>query len=156
MRRGLRRLVVVVVVTGALAALGACGSSGSDYGKAGNAANADRTIDVTILSSKHYDPSSITVRPGETVTFRVTNQDTGLHEFVLGDKKVQDDHEKEMAGMPMDNMRMADRPNRVSMDGGQTGSLTWTFPTKKGSQVLYGSHVPGDYSGGLKGTITVS
>ncbi len=139
-----------------LVMLAACGGDSEDYGKAGNAAQASRTIDVRILSSKKYDPPSITVKRGETVTFRVVNQDTGLHEFVLGDEKVHDDHDKEMAAMPMDNMRMADRANRISMDGGQTASLTWTFPTKKGAAVIYGSHVPGDYKGGLKGTITVS
>jgi uncharacterized cupredoxin-like copper-binding protein len=86
----------------------------------------------------------------------VTNQDRGLHEFVLGDDKVHKDHDEEMAAMSMDNMRMADRPNRVSMDGGQSATLTWTFPSKKGAKVIYGSHVPGDYTGGLKGIITVS
>ena len=153
MTRTLDRLATGAV---ALAMLAACGSSSSDYGKAGDAAGAARTVDVTILPAKHYDPASITVKPGETVTFRVTNQDTGLHEFVLGSAKVQDDHEKEMVGMPMDNMRMADRPNRVSMDGGQSASLTWTFPSKRGATVIYGSHVPGDYKGGLKGTVKVS
>ncbi len=153
MRRCLGRLSVVVVM---LVMLAACGGDSEDYGKAGTAAQASRTIDVRILPAKKYDPPSLTVKPGETVTFRVVNQDTGLHEFVLGDDKVQDDHEKEMVGMPMDNMRMADRPNRVSMDGGQTASLTWTFPDKRGATVIYGSHVPGDYKGGLKGTITVS
>lgn len=153
MRRSLERLPVAVVV---LALCASCGSSNGDYGKAGTAANAARTIDVRILPSKKYDPATLTVKAGETVTFRVVNQDTGLHEFVIGNDKVQDDHEKEMVAMPMDNMRMADRANRVSMDGGQTASLTWTFPTKSGTTVIYGSHVPGDYKGGLKGTIKVS
>ena len=153
MRRSLDRISVVVVV---LVLLAACGGESEDYGKAGDAAKAARTVDVRILASKKYEPAAITVKSGETVTFRVTNQDTGLHEFVLGDEKVQDDHDKEMGEMSMDNMRMADRPNRVSMDGGQSASLTWTFPSKKGAAVIYGSHVPGDYKGGLKGTITVS
>ncbi len=154
MRRSLVRLSLPVVVLVLLAACG--GDSDEDYGKAGDASKAARTVDVRILASKKYDPASITVKPGETVTFRVVNQDNGLHEFVLGDDKVHDDHDKEMADMPMDNMRMADRPNRISMEGGQTASLTWTFPDKKGATVIYGSHVPGDYKGGLKGTITVS
>lgn len=153
MRRSLDRLGIGVVV---LVMLAACGGSDDDYGKAGDPTKAARTVDVRILSSKRYDPPSITVKPGETVTFRVVNQDNGLHEFVLGDDKVHDDHDEEMAAMSMDNMRMADRSNRISMDAGQTSSLTWTFPSKEGAKVIYGSHVPGDYKGGLKGTITVS
>jgi uncharacterized cupredoxin-like copper-binding protein len=154
LRRSADKLAIGLVV---LVTLVACGNGDDEgFGKGGDASKAARTVDVRILPSKRYDPASITVTPGETVTFRVTNQDTALHEFVLGDEKVHDDHDKEMAAMPMEHMRMADRANRISMEGGQTSSLTWTFPNKKGATVIYGSHVPGDYQGGLKGTITVS
>jgi len=52
-------------------------------------------------------------------------------------------------------MEVADRPNLIDLDPGQTKQLTWKFPDKKGATVIYGSHVPGDYTGGLKGSITV-
>jgi uncharacterized cupredoxin-like copper-binding protein len=150
------RLILLGVV-GALAVVG-CGSSSSSAsgaGKAGDAAKADRTVEVHILSSKKYNPATVSVKSGETVTFKVTNDDTSLHEFVLGDQKAQDAHEKEMAAMSMDSMKMADTSNRIDLDGGESKQLTWTFPTKTGASVIYGSHVPNDYSGGLKGIVTV-
>ena len=135
-----------------------CGSSSSGgYGKAGDAAQASRTVDVHIRPTKQYEPPSISVKPGETVTFKVINDDAGaVHEFVLGDKKVQDDYEKEMKAMGTSQMKMADRSNLRNIDPGQSEEITWTFPSKTGAAVIYGSHEPGDYDGGLKGTITVS
>lgn len=150
------RLILLGAV-GALAVAG-CGSSSSSSagaGKAGDAAKADRTVEVHILASKTYNPATVSVKAGETVTFKVTNDDTSLHEFTLGDQTAQAAHEKEMGAMSMDSMKMADTSNRVDMEGGQTKQLTWTFPSKTGTTVIYGSHAPNDYSGGLKGTVTV-
>ncbi len=102
-----------------------------------------------------YNPASVTVRSAETVTFKVTNDDRSLHELVLGEQKAQDEHEKVMKGMPMDSMKMADTSDRIDLNGGETKQVTWIFPAKAGATVIYGSHVPGDYAGGLKGTVTV-
>ncbi len=133
-----------------------CGGDSSDVGEAAAATEATRTIEVTITQAKQYQPSSITVAPGEVVTFRVTNAANELHEFMVGDSKAHDEHEKEMAGMSMEHMKMADKPHYVDLDPGQTKQLTWKFPEKEGATVIYGSHVPGDYTGGLRGTITVT
>ena len=136
--------------------LAGCGDDSSDVGEAAAASAATRTIEVTITQAKQYQPASITVAPGEVVTFRVTNAANELHEFMVGDSKAHDEHEKEMAGMSMEHMKMADQPHYVDLDPGQTKQLTWKFPDKAGATVIYGSHVPGDYTGGLRGTITVS
>lgn len=145
----------VLVWVAALAAVG-CGDDPSGAGEAAAASEATRTIEVTITPAKQYQPASITVAPGEVVTFKVTNAATGLHEFMVGDSKAHDDHEKEMAAMSMEHMKMADKPHYVDLDPGQTKQLTWKFPDKAGATVIYGSHVPGDYTGGLRGTITVA
>ncbi len=151
-RRSLRLLL-----SGLLAlALGACGGDSSDAGEAAPASAATRTVEVTITPSKRYEPPSITVAPDEVVTFRVTNAASGLHEFMVGDSKAHAEHEREMAAMPMDAMKMADKPHYVDLDPGQTKQLTWRFPEKAGTSVIYGSHVPGDFEGGLRGTITVT
>jgi len=148
-------------VTFALAAAGlalaACGGgSSSGYGSSAEAGQAKRTVEVTISQAKQYQPASITVAPGEVVTFNVKNTSTDLHEFMLGDAKVHDKHDGEMADMGMASMKVADKPNLIDLDPGQTKQLTWKFPTTKGATVIYGSHVPGDYTAGLKGTVTVS
>lgn len=148
------RWLAVVGVAGLLVA--GCGDDSSDVGEAAPASQATRTIEVTITQAKQYQPSSITVAPGEVVTFRVTNAANELHEFMVGDSKAHDEHEKEMAGMSMEHMKMADQPHYVDLDPGQTKQLTWKFPEKEGATVIYGSHVPGDYTGGLRGTITVT
>lgn len=156
MKQLFTRSPVAMFALGALAVLAAaCGSDSPGYGESADAAAATRTVDVTITQAKQYQPPSITVTPGEVVTFRVTNASTELHEFMLGDDEVHNEHEGMMADMGMASMKVADRPNLVDLDPGQTKSLTWKFPDKKGATVIYGSHVPGDYTGGLKGTITV-
>ena len=153
MRQRHLRLAVLWLVALAFAA---CGDDSSDVGESAAAGEATRTIDVTITAAKQYQPASMTVAPGEVVTFKVTNAANELHEFMVGDEKAHAAHEKEMSQMSMGSMKMADKPNYVDLDPGQTKQLTWKFPDKAGATVIYGSHVPGDYTGGLKGTITVS
>jgi uncharacterized cupredoxin-like copper-binding protein len=153
----MRRLLCAGLVP--LALLAGCGSSGSSKsatgtGTAADPAKATRTVDVQI-SANAYTPPTIDVAKGETVTFRVVNNDSTVHEFVIGDSKAQDAYEKTMAAMsnqPMNNM--ADTPNTIEVKAGQSKDITWTFPNAK-TKVIYGSHQPGDYAKGLKGTITV-
>ena len=151
----MKRLTMLVLV-GMMLATAACGRDAADYGESADAAAATRTVDVTITQAKQYQPPALTVAPGEVVTFKVTNASTELHEFMLGDDKVHEEHEGMMADMGTASMKVADRPNLVDLDPGQTKQLTWKFPGKKGATVIYGSHVPNDYTGGLKGTITVA
>jgi uncharacterized cupredoxin-like copper-binding protein len=145
-----------VLVTLGLSLAGCGGGSSSGYGSSADAGQAKRTVEVTITQAKQFQPSTVAVAPGEVVTFNVKNTSSDLHEFMLGDAKVHDKHDGEMADMGMASMKVADKPNLIDLDPGQTKQLTWKFPTKKGATVIYGSHVPGDYTAGLKGTVTVS
>ena len=128
----------------------------ANYGTPGDASMADQTITVQILASRKYDPASMSVRPGETVVFKVTNMGSSIHEFVLGDSKTQDAYDKAMADMSSSPMNMPDRSNIIDMQPGVTKTLAWTFPSVSGTTVIYGSHQPGDYAGGLRGVITVT
>jgi len=153
----IRRLLCAGLVP--LALLAGCSSSGSSKGAtgsgtAGDAVKASRTVDVQV-SSGGYTPPAVDVARGETVTFKVTNNDSTVHEFVLGDSKAQDTYEKTMASMSSQPMNgMADAANLIEVKAGQSKDITWTFPGAK-TTVIYGSHQPGDYAKGLKGTITV-
>jgi len=151
-----RRSTRFALLALAALAVAGCGGDSPGYGTSADAAAAARTVDVTITQAKQYQPPSITVTPGEVVTFKVTNASTDLHEFMLGDEDIHEEHEGMMADMGMASMKVADRPNLIDLDPGQTKQLTWKFPDEKGATVIYGSHVPGDYAGGLKGTITVA
>ncbi|MDQ6614505.1 MAG: hypothetical protein M3083_07110 [Actinomycetota bacterium] len=155
-RKGLVAALGVVLVL-----LAACGKSSSTktaagFGSPGNASKADKTVEVHILSSLMYNPSAVSVKPGETVVFKVSNDTTGIHEFVLGDTKVQDDYEKMMTSMGTVPMSMADHTNSLNIPPGQTKQLAWTFPSTSGTTVIFGSHEPGDYAHGLRGLVTVA
>lgn len=109
MRRRTVRFALVALAALGLAGCG--GDSSSGAGESAPAAEANRTVEVTITPAKRYQPGSMTVAPGEVVTFKVTNASNDLHEFMVGDDKAHDDHEKEMGGMSMEHMKMADKPH---------------------------------------------
>ena len=165
----MRYRVVFVAGMTAVLALAGCGSSDSDdhaahngsttgfsFGQPGDPAKAARTVEVKMGDDLRYEPATIDVKRGETVTFKVTNTGAQIHEFILGDEKFQEEHDKEMmemgGGAPM---RMPDEPEGINIDPGQTEQLTWTFPDKP-ETILYGCHEPGHYAGGMKGEIKVS
>ncbi len=87
-------------------------SSGDENtGGVGGPADADeaaRTVEVTTLDTMTFEPSTINVSAGETVTFLVTNTGQAVHEFTLGDAAMQQEHADEMAqgvtGWPMTNL----------------------------------------------------
>ena len=68
-----------------------------------------------------FDPAQIEVVAGETVTFRVTNSGDLDHEFVIGDERIQDQHE-----MMMDDAGMGseDESSELALAGGESGELT--------------------------------
>jgi uncharacterized cupredoxin-like copper-binding protein len=156
----------VLLLGAASLVLGACGGGGhsghdmgsgadgaSSVGRPGEAANAGRTIEVRMLDTLRFDPASVNVKEGETVTFRLVNTGQQVHEFDLGDEQFQTEHEKEMQDMGS-GQQMADHPNAVSVKPGETRQLTWTF--SKRASIVYGCHQPGHYAAGMKGTVAVS
>ena len=125
------------------------------FGAPADAGDADRTIEVAANDDLTYDPVTIEVEAGETITFTVTNTGQAVHEFTLGDEAYQAEHEEEMAEMMASGETMAhDDPNTLSLEPGETGELTWHF-TESG-EVLFGCHQPGHYAGGMVGNIDVT
>jgi uncharacterized cupredoxin-like copper-binding protein len=120
-------------------------------------------VHVVMNDRFRYRPSSIMVRAGRRVTFSVTNTGKIPHEFILGDRAAQLDHEREMQAGTMDGMDGMDghMHDPAAMDGaggltvppGQTRRLTWSFD--KPGIVLYGCHVLGHWAAGMRGTIVV-
>jgi len=134
-------------------ALIGCACSSPGIGHAADRATSARVIEVRALDSNRFDPDAIRVKPGETVTFRVTNVGTEIHEFVLADKKGQAAHEREMAAMGDQPMQMPDEEHEITLDPGATEELTWTFPDR--GTILFGCHEPDHYVHGMFGSITV-
>ena len=108
------------------------------WGMPGDSSTADRVIEVTADDGFRFDPDSITVHVGETVTFRVTAAE-------------QEDHEAEMADMG--GMEMADEPNAISVDSGETKDLTLTFTAA--GPLKFGCHETGHFAAGMVGDLDV-
>ena len=144
---------LAVALAGVLV-LGACSKKKTDIGKAAEPAAATRTVEIRQLETRKFDPPLVEAKAGETITFRITNTATSLHEFFLGDKKAQEAHEQEMAAMGDAEMKMSDTETRLFLEPGETKELTWTFPAK--AEVPFGCHMPGHFKGGMQGSIKVA
>lgn len=162
----------VLVAAILLALLGACGGNGDDaaggpdahshshehehdapatfdFGAPGNPSAATRTVEIVAHDPYRFEPEELEVESGETVTFRVTNEGSREHEFVLGDAEYQESHGREMASGAMHH-----EGNAVTLAPGATEELTWTFPAE--GDVLFGCHVAGHFDAGMVGAISVS
>jgi uncharacterized cupredoxin-like copper-binding protein len=119
------------------------------FGSPADAADADRVIEIQTTDALRFEPADLTVAPGETVTFRLTNDGALVHDFTLGDQAIQDEDAEmsEMGGMAHDE------PNVTTVPAGETVELTWIFAEE--GTVLVGCHQPGHYGAGMTGRITV-
>ena len=128
-------------------------AAGFAWGEPAEAGEADRVIEIAMSDQFRFDPASVEVRVGETVTFRVTNTGAIPHDFTLGDEATQNEHEADMvAGGGMAGMGH-DKPNTATLDPGEEAELTWRF-TQAGT-IRYGCHLTGHYAAGMVGTITI-
>jgi uncharacterized cupredoxin-like copper-binding protein len=108
-----------------------------------------RTVDITIHFS-HFDASSITVDPGETVRFVIHNEDPIAHEFIVGDRYVQLIHE--IGTEPSHGAK----PGEVSIPAVTTAETTYTFPTNAIPHLQFACHLPGHYAYGMHGSIVIA
>ena len=115
------------------------------FGSPGEPADATTTIEIATTDELAFEPSSMEVEAGETVTFVVTNSGKLLHEFVLGDESYQQsqsEHMPEQHGA-----------NAVAMSAGDTEELTWTFA--EAGTLEFACHIDDHYQGGMRGQISV-
>ena len=122
----------------------------SAAGRPGKAAEVDRTIAVAMFDTMRYEPSTITVKNGETIRFVVENKGQLAHEFGIGTLREQQAHAEMMAQMP--DMKHDD-PNVISVESGKTRELIWMF--SKAGRFQIACHVPGHYQAGMKATVAV-
>lgn len=127
------------------------GHDGDAIGKPGVAAQATRTVQVDMSDAMRFTPSSIAVRPGETVRFIVKNSGQLKHEMVLGSEQDLKAHYELMKQHP--EMEHADE-NMVSVAPGQSGEIVWQF--SRAGRVEFGCLQPGHYDAGMKGAIKVA
>ena len=146
---GIERRVLGVLA--AFVLLGGCG--GGSHGSHGSTATPSLTVDVTMRDIS-YEPTTLSVKAGETVKFVFRNEGQIRHDAFLGDEEAQADHEKEMRKEGSGGMDGHHSGDAVTVDPGGLGSLTHTF--KAGDVLVIGCHEPGHYAAGMKIAVTVT
>lgn len=132
----LHKLPAIVAVLALAAGLPAC---------AGAKASPGETV-VTINHSR-FNPQVFEFGKGEVVTFVLVNDDPIDHEFILGDKAVQDQHETGT------DARHSSIPSEVSVPAGKTVRTTVTFDEP--ADLIIGCHLPTHYSFGMRADVKV-
>jgi uncharacterized cupredoxin-like copper-binding protein len=131
----------------------ACGGGGDSNDASTRDEAADRVIEVA-MTDNAFDPTSVSVSAGETVTFKFTNNGAAAHDAFIGDAQAQEEHGESMeAGEEMEGHNM-DGGDALLIEPGDSGELTHTFD--EAGEILIGCHQPGHYEAGMKSTVTVS
>lgn len=99
-----------------------------------------RVIKIGVSDLLLFSPTVVSVRQGETITFRITNTGQAEHEFKVGPMKdVFDD--------------VPSTPEVAGITPGSTKSLTYTF-TGTGPYA-FACHAPGHFENGMFGFVNV-
>ncbi len=124
-----------------LAAAGAMALAGG-----GGGGSALPTVVLTVHHSK-FTPARVAVEPGTTVRFVVRNDDPIAHELIIGPQEVHDRHEKgtESYHPP--------KPGEVTIAASEEAETTYTFEAP--GVVVFGCHLPGHWTYGMRGEVVV-
>lgn len=121
-----------------------------DWGIAADAPAAKRTIEIKMSDTMRFSPDKIEVKQGETVKFVIKNEGKVLHEFVLGTKKVLDEHAALMMKFPdMEH----DEPYMAHVKPGASGEIVWTF--NRAGDFDFACLIAGHYQAGMVGKVKV-
>ena len=107
-----------------------------------------RTVDVTIHHS-HFSVSHLSFPVGATVRFVIRNTDPIDHEFILGNRGLQ--QVMEHTG---ERVHTGSIPGQISVPAETTRTTTFTFG--ESGTLLFGCHLPGHYRYGMRGSIYVT
>lgn len=112
----------------------------------------DRQVSVSMQDSMRFvfEPGLEFLKQGETIEFIVVNDGSIKHEFSIGNSEEQRKHAKMMQMMP--DMDHKD-PNAVSLQPGESASLSWTFMGK--DTVVFACNIPGHFEAGMKRVLAI-
>ena len=100
-----------------------------------------------MIEHSAFEPATLEVEEGSTVTFVIRNADPIDHEFILGDEQVQQVHEEGS------ERHHGARPGEISIPAGATRTTTYTFDEP--GPLIYGCHIFGHYDYGMRGAVEV-
>lgn len=111
-------------------------------------AEARAASEVTVdIRYSRFEPDAFRFEAGQAVSFVIVNHDPIDHEFILGDRTVQERHE---TGTEPHHDAI---PSEVSVPAGQTVRTTVTF--ERPGDLIIGCHLPAHYAYGMKAAVTV-
>ena len=113
----------------------------------------DRVVDVSMLDTMSYvfEPELHNLHVGEVIRFNVRNDGNIVHEFSIGNAEEQRKHAEMMRKMP--DMKHDD-PNTVSLQPGESATLTWRF--KGDDTVIFACNVPGHFEAGMHRALDIN
>jgi uncharacterized cupredoxin-like copper-binding protein len=122
-------------------------------GEPGNPKMPARTVAITMEEQGthlFFAPARVVVRKGEQIRFKLFNDGSENHEFVLATVRDNLHHAAYMKTHP--HMAHHD-PNAITLTPYTDGELLWKF-TKRGT-FEYGCLIPGHREAGMHGTVVV-
>jgi uncharacterized cupredoxin-like copper-binding protein len=148
-----RNLTMLAAATLTLTVLAACGEDGNDV--AGDVVAVDDGLAVieVEMTDMAFTPASIDVNAGETVRLRFNNTGLAVHEAVIGDLALQEEHAEEMAGTAMDHGD-SDESEPLVVAVGETGDLVYTAGAA--GTLIIGCHQPGHWDAGMRSDLTIT
>lgn len=129
---------------------GAYSGHAAALGEPGDPKARARVININMTDEMRFQPATVTVSKGETIRFNIKNSGQLKHELTLGTMEELKEHAAVMQKHPeMEH----DDPNAVTVEPGQTKTLTWKFT--KGGTFDFACLIPGHMESGMKGKISV-
>lgn len=123
-------------------------------GKPGDPAVVTRAVKIVMKENEGggmvFEPTSISIREGETLRLEFVNAGELDHEFVMDVQDGIDEHKILMEKFPeMEH----DDPNAIRLAPGESGEIIWTFANA--GEFGFACLIPGHYDAGMKGDIHV-
>ena len=121
------------------------------FGIEGDPARVSQTIEIRMTDHMRFEPSSISVKPGETIRFVHRNVGKVMHEMVIGTRADLEEHAAQMRKHPdMEH----DEPYMAHVAAGKRGEIVWQF--NRAGEFEFACLIPGHFEAGMRGTIKVA
>lgn len=152
----MQKKTVLAALTFSIVALLAACSEGSDTSSQ-DAGSGQRRIEMEATDALRFEPATLEVDVGETVTFVVTNSGATDHEFTVGDDTTAGMFTSDDMASPADDdmgMGHSEAAASVPLPAGETVEMTVTFD--EAGEIPVACHLNDHDEAGMTGTIVVT